>query len=764
MLNRLRLFWERHEGILAGTAATFFSLIFFLGGGFEGFDDRLTSMIFQAGFAAPTAVPPIFIVKKDEHTSKLLGRSPGRREFAGIFRRLNEGNPAVLSFDFLLQGLKASDSDRLFAEAIASSPAPMVLAAQYSIDVRQESTVLSSEEGARGRQGRMLSSQVKHVSVVLPEKIFCSGNTHLGLINIGLGNKDFVQRVPLFYYIPDEDRLTPSFSLLSAVLLLDRTVLIPQNGTYFRGMQDELTRLLPIIKSGEIPKEFRLPDRTIPLDGNGFMRVNFFGSTQPDIEGRKVFNSASFHDCFDRATTDWNKQRRPKFKARLEPSPQFASSDTSHLPWNNAICLIGPFERADGDYYDTPLTLSTPFCRYSQSIMGVEIHANAIMTILTKRFLEVRHTLHTVIAVIVATIVLSCLLVGCTPGKGFIITLAFLTGICGIAFHAFHSWGHVFLLSPFFMSFPLTWAYHSLSSYIKQQQKEAQIRNTFQRFVNADVVRYMIANPDKIKLGGEKFELTVFFSDVAGFTSISEALTAENLVILLNEYLGAMTDILFKYNGTLDKFIGDAVMAFWNAPSPVEEHAVKGCLCAIEMQAKILELQKGWAERGFPKVSARAGLNTTTAIVGFVGSETTQRNYTCMGDGVNLASDLEAANKGYETLLMISDNTYRLAKDRITVRYLDLIEALGEPAPIKVYQLVSEKGKEPPEWAEMIVEYDRGIALYQERKWSEAAGVFADILARWPEDGPSKTYLHRCHAFEEHPPAADWNGTAAIGH
>jgi len=304
----------------------------------------------------------------------------------------------------------------------------------------------------------------------------------------------------------------------------------------------------------------------------------------------------------------------------------------------------------------------------------------------------------------------------------------------------------------------------TLVSYVRQRSKAKATKQMFSKFVAADVVQYMLEHPELVKPGGEKVELTIFFSDVAGFTSISEALTPEQLVILLNEYLGAMTDILFEYGGTLDKFIGDAVMAFWNHPQKQEDHALRGCLCALAMQDKITELQLDWAKRGLPRVAARAGLNTAEVVVGYMGSDRAQMNFTCMGDGVNLAARLEGANKEYGTLMMVGDATYQQVKHRITGRFLDFLAVKGKKQPVKVVELVSEIGKEPPGWDELIVMYDKGMQLHLDRKWEEAIEMFENLLARWPDDGPSKTYIKRCTEYMESPPPENWDGRYILTH
>ncbi|MDN5278258.1 MAG: adenylate cyclase [Clostridiales bacterium] len=225
-----------------------------------------------------------------------------------------------------------------------------------------------------------------------------------------------------------------------------------------------------------------------------------------------------------------------------------------------------------------------------------------------------------------------------------------------------------------------------------------------------------------------------------------------------------MTDLLFEYGGTLDKFIGDAVMAFWNYPKEQHDHAVRACLCALAMQDKINELQIGWAKRGLPKVSARAGVNSADVVVGYMGSVKAQMNFTCMGDGVNLASRLEGANKEYGTALMVSDATYQKAKHRVTGRFLDFLAVKGKKEPVKVFELVSEKGKEPPDWNELSEMYDHAIQLHLDRKWDEAIATFEAILERWPEDGPSATYIKRCQEYKIHPPPENWDGRYILTH
>jgi adenylate cyclase len=245
---------------------------------------------------------------------------------------------------------------------------------------------------------------------------------------------------------------------------------------------------------------------------------------------------------------------------------------------------------------------------------------------------------------------------------------------------------------PIALTVALTYAATILYQYFTESRQKKMIKGFFNTYVPPTLVEEMINNPNVFKLGGERRELTMFFSDIKGFTNISEGFkkTPEKLVELMNEYLGAMTEIVFKYGGTLDKYIGDAVVAFWNAPLAVDDHPVQACYAALEMQEKLVELRAKFKLEGKPEVFSRMGLNTAEVIVGNMGSSG-RFAYTAMGDGMNLASRLEAANKAFGTYIMISEFTYERVKDYCQCRWLATIKVQGKDEPIRVYELVARK-------------------------------------------------------------------------
>lgn len=676
---------------------------------------------------------------------------------------------SIIAFDFVLQGSKSERIDAALQRAIASSSAKVILAAhtklEEEVDIGDVSDLRSRVVGEEV-ESYLDNEKTKRMSVksrqILPQQRFITGNSRIAMIDIAAGNKSFVTEVPLFV-VDDRNRcLAPSFNLMTAVLALDG-----QNAdkpdSYLKAMETELARIYPLIASGTFKGPMNIKDLSIPVNSRGRMLIDYVGSTARGRFIKPAIDSVSLYECLDEDTLKKFFAQYPHNK-RLDPELAHNRTATYGNNKGHKIMMVGPFELSDFDYYPTPLSLQTPFTIQQDPLMGVEIHANAVLNILDRRYLRHPDSWHTILALFASSILLGFILDILSPVAGAFLTIAFMGGAFWQAYSSYHVARQVFNFSSLIFSYPSIWALATLSNYIRQRARARTTKEMFSRFVAADVVQYMLDNPELVKPGGEKVELTIFFSDVAGFTSISEALTPEELVVLLNEYLGAMTDLLFEYGGTLDKFIGDAVMAFWNFPRKQDDHAVRACLCALAMQRKINELQIGWAERGLPKVAARAGLNTAGVVVGYMGSHKAQMNFTCMGDGVNLASRLEGANKEYGTYLMVSDATYQRAKHVVTARFLDFLAVKGKKEPVKVYELVSEKGKEPPDWSERVALYDSAIQLHLERKWDEAIATFKSVLQRWPDDGPSHTYISRCHEYKENPPPEGWDGRYILTH
>ncbi len=298
------------------------------------------------------------------------------------------------------------------------------------------------------------------------------------------------------------------------------------------------------------------------------------------------------------------------------------------------------------------------------------------------------------------------------------------------------------------------------SKFILYDQQKNQIKNTFMQYLSPDVVKQLVENPELATLGGERKEITAYFSDVQGFTSISEGLSPEQLVHLLNEYLTAMTDIILSHGGTVDKYEGDAIVAFFGAPIPHKDHAIRCCRAAVDMQKKLVELREHWKQDGFPTILSRMGMNTGQAVVGNMGSQQ-RMDYTMMGDTVNLASRLEGANKAYGSFTMISQTTYEYVKDDFLTRKLDLLQVVGKSEPIAVYELIDRRGHADQRTIDILNGYNEALLEYEKRNWEEAMNKF-DRIAKEYDDAPSATYAQRCLKFKRKAPPTDWNGVYVL--
>jgi adenylate cyclase len=298
-----------------------------------------------------------------------------------------------------------------------------------------------------------------------------------------------------------------------------------------------------------------------------------------------------------------------------------------------------------------------------------------------------------------------------------------------------------------------------------EEKEKRRVRGAFQQYLSPEVIRRLLENPDLVK--PRKTEITVMFSDVRGFTSISEKLDAQELASLLNEYLTGMTQIVFHHNGTLDKYIGDAVMAFWGAPFEEPGHATRGCHAALEMIARLQEMQNKWRAGGKPVLDIGVGLSTGVASVGNMGSAL-RYGYTALGDTVNLSARLEGLNKEYGSHILLSETTYAGVEDPLLIfRELDLIRVKGKLLPITLYELMGSRGTpegDAPGLDERIEMFSQGRACYRERRWQDAQIVFEKLLERWPEDGPARMYANRCREYFVAGPEENWDGVYVMTH
>jgi adenylate cyclase len=288
------------------------------------------------------------------------------------------------------------------------------------------------------------------------------------------------------------------------------------------------------------------------------------------------------------------------------------------------------------------------------------------------------------------------------------------------------------------------------------EQTKTNLRS-FGKYVPIDVIQELFVTGQEASLGGARRRITVSFSDLANFTTLAEGLPPEELVLQMGDYFARFSAAIIAQKGTVDKYIGDAIMAFWGAPVPSTDHAVAACVTALHCQDTMKQLNLEWAAQGKPELAARVGVMTGDAVVGNVGSPA-RLNYTAMGDTVNLASRLEGLGKQYGARLLIGEPTYQEARSVVVARAVDRVTVKGKTEGMMVYELLAMRADARPEFLELADLSDRGLGLYLARDWEAALDVFEEIGRLRPGDGPARVLADRCRTFLESPPAEDWDG------
>jgi len=386
------------------------------------------------------------------------------------------------------------------------------------------------------------------------------------------------------------------------------------------------------------------------------------------------------------------------------------------------------------------------------------LHANAFNTILTQNFLKELSNWSVILIILGFGLLMGLIVPRLSPIKGVVIVFLLLAAYLFTAQYLFNTKGIIVDVLGSVTTLVIGYLSVTVYNFFSEEKEKKMIRGIFSRYVTKSVVDEIIKNPDMVKLGGERKILTVFFSDVAGFTSVSEKLTPEELVSLLNEYLTAMTNIVLESDGMIDKYEGDAIMAVFGTPIPMPDHATRACYVSLDMQEKLVEMREKWHQEGKPELKVRIGLNTGPMIAGNMGAQD-RLDYTVMGDSVNLGSRLEGANKQYGSYIMISEFTYEMVKNDIEARFLDSIRVKGKNLPVKVYEVLERKENGLPENKKKVIEaFNQGMECYLKQDWKKGIFYFENALSTDSEDGPSKVYLQRCQEYMINPPAADWDG------
>jgi len=345
------------------------------------------------------------------------------------------------------------------------------------------------------------------------------------------------------------------------------------------------------------------------------------------------------------------------------------------------------------------------------------------------------------------------------PLWGIIVGLVFVLLIAAAGAYFFVATGtYLPLVTPTLTVF-LTFMVLTLIKFLQTAHERSFIRNAFGHYLSSDVINELLDDPTKLKLGGEKKHLTAFFTDVKGFSGISEQLDPTDLVRLLNNYLTEMSDIILDLRGTIDKFEGDAIISFFGAPIAYQDHASRACRAAVLMKRAEARLNQQVLEQGLSPspLLTRIGINTGEMVVGNMGTAQ-KMDYTMMGHAVNLAARLEGVNKQYGTWLLASEMTRNEAGDGFVFRMMDRVRVVGVSEPVRLYEVVEEADHIDAPTREVLDIYHEGLKIFEQRDWEAALKRFQEALNAHAEDGPSKVYAKRCREFIKKRPPDSWDG------
>jgi adenylate cyclase len=688
----------------------------------------------------------VAIVAIDDDSLKSVGRWPWPREvLAALLKRLKEAQPRVISLDIIFaeksdsavaesidqlihkleqQGLgtdkilgllreekKASEYDRRLAETISQGP-PVVLGFYF----KKVGLKLMSSEPPHALEPtviqvssynivRRLGKQGKQLPIIGAEGV----EVNLPIFSTAAAGGGY------FNMIPDLDGAVRWYPL---AIGYGPYVFAPLSLVTLQHYLDNKPLMIAISHFGV--KEVRLGRHLIPVDRYGRFYIDYLGYTDS-------FPTYSAADVLE---------------GKLPPGAL-----------KDKIVLVGATAVGIYDMRTTP---------FSGVFPGVEIQATIMDNILRRNF--IRSAPYSPIPEILIIILLGLLMGVVLPrasaiwifGFALLLLLAYVIS----NYMVFRHLGiNLDLLYPL-LEIILVSTGINVYRFLKEERARASLKKAFQSYVAPSVVEEIIKHPEGLRLGGERRELTIFFCDIRGFTTLSETLQPEEVVSILHGFLNPMSKIVIKHGGTIDKFMGDAIMALFGAPLQYPDHAHRACKTALEMQEVLKSLSQEWESQGRSSLKIGVGINTGVVSVGNMGSDTLF-DYTAIGDNVNLASRLEGLNKAYHTEIILSDATAQALDQGFILRELDRVRVKGKKQAVAIFELL---GLEPADedTAEFLHSYHQGIRLYKERQWDESIVQFKKALWLRPQDYQSRRYCSLAQKYRLDPPGPDWEGIAIM--
>ncbi len=784
-----RLTLKRGPFIAGCLMVAFFCLLFYSFGSHKpwllaSLDDQVTGAMFRWRRAVP-AGEKVVIVDIDEKSLQRVGQWPWPRD---ILARLVEGVHAagarVIGFDMVfaepdrtsplhyledmaallgeslprgaLEGLELRDGldhDLIFGQALAG--APVVLG--YVFQLKDDGITKKGLRPFPGGIMRMTPEEARYEELQLLAGRRAVLNVEgvaqapsEGFINVFPDDSGMVRAVPLFMML---DGLPyPGLGLEMARLALGESEVVLHAASPDRGGRRGLLGV-------------SLGGRFIPTDDQGRLILNFRGPAGS-------FRSVSAVDVLDAVAGEAGYGPRGELvplqaaanggEIDLQADPGYASQG-----WHSTLQAAASGRAFDTQALDGACVLigtsasglldlhSTPFARI---FPGVEVQATLVDNLLKADPLygdllsEIGLTYTLVIA---GGLLLSALLAFSGAVAGGLAGLAVIAAVIVGNYYLFFLNNRVVGVTYALLSLVGIFMVVTLSNYFTEHRKKQFIREAFSHYVSPVVVGELMQRPERLSLSGEQKELTILFSDIRDFTSLSERMEPQRLAELLNRYLSAMSDIILEHGGMVDKYIGDAIVAVWGAPLFDAEHAEHAVQAALAMQARLAELRPEWISQGLPAIHAGIGINTGVVSVGNFGSQR-RFDYTVIGDNVNLASRLEGLTKVYGVGILISEFTHAALDGRFGCCEVDLVRVMGRLTPVRVLTPLSS-GAAAPELGQETRVFEEALTRFRTRDF-DAAGALLEGLTSRELRGIRAHYLERLAAFRASPPPADWDG------
>lgn len=650
----------------------------------------------------------ILIVDVDDKSIEQFGRWPWNRKLLGeALQKIEKGNPKVIAMDIVFSepdpNICITDSDRFFSSTIQkiNQKTPLMLGYFFYFSERDIAELKTNWEK---EFEHIFDSKITAKIATVPTppegiptglgarssiEVYAKATPNHGFFDISSDVDGTIRRTHLIGKY--KNTLFPSWGLKTASLALDKKIVVQFDQF---GINN--------IFFNEDP---------LPTDSKGNFWINYAGPA-------KTFPYYSFADVYN---------------GQVPPSS-----------FKDKIVLLGVSAKAVSDIRVSPFDSAHP---------GTEINATIVENLVHQNYLVRPDSFVTfeLLFIFIMGILLGILFQRLKSKTIGIATLALLF------LYIFLDQKFLFekgiLANVFIPSLHLVFVFMTTNAYkyFVEEKRSREIKAAFQHYVSPAVVNEILKKPDELKLGGEKRILTVLFSDIRSFTTLSEKTEPQKLTHLLNLYLTEMTNIVFEQNGMLDKYVGDELMAVYGAPLHTPTHPIDACTSAILMMEKLKEVQVTWAKEGVEGPNIGIGLHTGEMVVGNMGSSTIF-DYTVIGDSVNLGARLEGTNKEYKTNIIISEETFNLVKEKMICRPLDFIRVRGKFEPVQIYEVcgftLSDDKKRNLEY------FAKGLELYRKMQWPKAIEMFQKTT----NDSPSQVFLERCKLYQKEPPPTDWNG------